>query len=109
MECRTADDLSCADGLFPGSTFFSHRQGVRRAIVRAARVRRAQSGLRRAIRSGGVFHLWTHPFNLANDPRYLLGILDEVFRSAAAARDKGTLSIETMGQAAERLAGPDSP
>jgi hypothetical protein len=88
----------------PGSTFFSHRGGVRRGIPRRSRLRRAQVGLRKAKDRGGVFHLWTHPFNLANDPRYLLGILDEIFTSAAAMRDRGELVIETMGGAAERLA-----
>lgn len=93
----------------PGSTFFSHRGGLRRGIPRLSRLRRARAGLRKAREDGAVFHLWTHPFNLADDPRYLLGILDEIFSLAAGMRDRDELRIETMGDAAERLAAGSSP
>jgi peptidoglycan/xylan/chitin deacetylase (PgdA/CDA1 family) len=88
----------------PGSTLFIHRAGLRRAISRPARLRRARMGLKRAQLDGGVFHLWTHPFNLANDPPYLLGVLDTILRDAVRARDRGRLTIESMGAIADRLA-----
>jgi hypothetical protein len=87
----------------PGSSLFMHRAGARRMIPRWARVRRAVAGLRRAQQTGGIFHLWTHPFNVANDPPYLLGVLDEILRVAVEARDAGGLDIETMGSLADRL------
>jgi peptidoglycan/xylan/chitin deacetylase (PgdA/CDA1 family) len=91
----------------PGSSLFMHRAGARRIITRRARIRRAMSGLRRAQREGGIFHLWTHPFNLADDPSFLLGVLDEILRAAVAARDAGVLDIETMGSLTDRLVGAD--
>jgi peptidoglycan/xylan/chitin deacetylase (PgdA/CDA1 family) len=87
----------------PGSALVMDRTGARRAVSMAARVRKAQAGLRRAVETGGVFHLWTHPFNIASDPEFLLASLETVLREAAAARDRGELAIETMGATAERL------
>lgn len=89
----------------PGSSLFLHRTGARRYVSHAARVHRARLGIRRAIRDGGVFHLWTHPFNVASDPRYLLGALDDILKSAVAERDRGRLTIEPMSAIAERCAG----
>jgi hypothetical protein len=52
-----------------------------------------------------VFHLWTHPFNIANDPPYLLGVLGTILQEAARERDAGRLRIETMDAIATRMAG----
>jgi peptidoglycan/xylan/chitin deacetylase (PgdA/CDA1 family) len=97
----------------PGSTLFVHRTGLRRAITRTARIRRAEAGLRRAQDRRGVFHLWTHPFNLASDRPFLVGVLDEILRRAVRARDRAAIVIEPMGRVAERLAtgrsAPASP
>jgi len=88
----------------PGSALLIHRLGVRRAIPMASRVRKARTGLHRAAASGGVFHLWTHPFNLAGDRTFMLATLEAIVREAVAARSRGDISIETMGAMAERLA-----
>ncbi len=53
----------------------THRTGARRFIPRAARIRKARAGLRTAADRGGVFHLWTHPFNIASDRDVLLATL----------------------------------
>ena len=90
----------------PGSTLFMHRAGLRRAISRAARVRRMKRGLAKAMSEGGIFHLWTHPFNLANDPVYLLAVLEDTLKVASVARERGELSIETMGSLAAKLSEP---
>jgi peptidoglycan/xylan/chitin deacetylase (PgdA/CDA1 family) len=81
----------------PGSMLFLHRTGIRRLATRAARMRRFRAGLARAQADGGVFHLWTHPFNLASDPDYLVGILDDMVGAAARLRADGRLAIRTMG------------
>jgi peptidoglycan/xylan/chitin deacetylase (PgdA/CDA1 family) len=88
----------------PGSMMLIHRSGVRRAIPIATRVRKARRGLQRASQGGGVFHLWTHPFNVANDPGRLLGALEAVLQDATRLRDAGKLRIETMGGIAGRMA-----
>jgi hypothetical protein len=84
----------------PGSALFLHRSGIRRAVTRAARLRKARAGLARAIDMGGVFHLWTHPFNIASDRPYLLAVLEDILREAVRLRDQGTLTIDSMGTVA---------
>ena len=60
---------------------------------------------RRAIREGRVFHLWTHPFNLASDREPMLETLDAILRDAVRLRDDGLLRIESMSAVAERMSG----
>ena len=86
----------------PGSALLIHRTGMRRVIPMASRLRKARLGLQRATASGGVFHLWTHPFNLAGDPAFMLATLDAILSEAAAARDRGDIVIDTMGEIARR-------
>ena len=88
----------------PGSALLIHRSGVRRVVPMSSRVRKARAGLRRAAASGGVFHLWTHPFNLAGDPEFMAATLESIVKAAVEARDRGEIRIETMGGIAERLA-----
>lgn len=92
----------------PGSALLIHRTGLRRAVTRAARIRKARAGLRRAEEAGGVFHLWTHPFNVASDPCHLISVLEVILREAVRARDRGELLIEPMAAIAERMSGPTS-
>jgi peptidoglycan/xylan/chitin deacetylase (PgdA/CDA1 family) len=87
----------------PGSALLIHRTGVRRAIPMSSRVRKARAGLQRAASGGEVFHLWTHPFNLASDRGFMLATLELILREATAARDRGDIHIETMGAIATRL------
>ena len=89
----------------PGSMVLLERSGVRRVIPVSATVRKARLGLQRAADDGGVFHLWTHPFNLASEPELMLRMLDEVLRYAVRLRNAGSIRFETMGAIAERMAG----
>ncbi len=91
----------------PGSMLLLHRSGMRRVIPIASRIAKARLGLRRAVRSGAVFHLWTHPFNLASDRAGLLGALEAILRDAVALREGGRLRIETMGEVAARQGSAD--
>ncbi len=87
----------------PSSGPLIHRNGVRRLTPMTSRIHKAKAGLRRAEANGGVFHLWTHPFNLASDPRFMIAALDAIVREAVDRRDRGTIVIEPMGTVAERL------
>jgi hypothetical protein len=93
----------------PGSSLFPHRSGLRQTISSRARLRRARAGMRRAEATGSVFHLWTHPFNLASDRPYLVRTLDVILRDAAAARAAGRIAIESMAVIADRLASASVP
>ncbi len=86
----------------PGSALLMHRTGVRRFVPLASRVRKARLGMEAAAATGRVFHLWTHPFNLAGDPDSMLGTLDGILRLAADARDRGELVVDTMSGIAAR-------
>jgi len=70
-------------------------------VTRRARVAKAVRGLRRAASTGRVFHLWTHPFNVAADRRALLEDLDVILSEASRLRAAGGLRIETMGEVAD--------
>jgi peptidoglycan/xylan/chitin deacetylase (PgdA/CDA1 family) len=87
----------------PGSCVLMDRRGVRRLIPMMSRIHKAKAGLQRAQETGGVFHLWTHPFNLANDPQFLIATLDAILREAAARRDRGQIVIEPMGLIAQQM------
>ena len=47
----------------PGSMLLMARNGVRRFVLPSVTRAKLKSGLERARRSGGIFHLWLHPSN----------------------------------------------
>lgn len=79
----------------PGSYFYVHKSGWAHWLPVSFRVRKIKHGIDRAIARGELFHLWTHPFNIASDDRLLDG-LEEVFRYVADARSKGCIRTITM-------------
>jgi peptidoglycan/xylan/chitin deacetylase (PgdA/CDA1 family) len=87
----------------PASMLLIPRTGLRRVVPAESRIRKARAGLRRVTEVGGVFHLWTHPFNLASDRRSLIAVLEVIVREAVQARDRGELAIEPMAAIAEKM------
>ncbi len=87
----------------PGSWFYGHARGWAKYVPRWMRVRKAKSGIRRAIKQSGVFHLWFHPFNLASDPEGLLGGLEEILSFVQSLREAGKLEVLSMGELAVRV------
>jgi peptidoglycan/xylan/chitin deacetylase (PgdA/CDA1 family) len=63
---------------------------------------RAMLSLRLAARQDGVLHIWLHPWDLASQPR-LAADLDRFLASAASLRERGSISVETMGGLCRRL------
>jgi len=99
-ESRVTDG---ADGecLQSGSLYFNWSGGdfefVKRQQVRA----QASRMLRQMERTGGIYHVWLHPFNLAESPQHDLAwrnFLD----GAVRLRDKGSLEILTMRDCGRR-------
>jgi peptidoglycan/xylan/chitin deacetylase (PgdA/CDA1 family) len=88
----------------PGSMMLMNGNGPRRFMTRRARVTKALHGLRRAVSGGAVFHLWTHPFNIAADRQSMLEDLDRILAEAATLRERGALNIEPMAAVARRMA-----
>lgn len=87
----------------PGSMLLIGRRGARRLVPVAAPIAKAKAGLARAVREVKVFHLWFHPFNLANDRQKMLGALRNILTEAARLRDAGALDVQTMGSLATTL------
>jgi hypothetical protein len=52
-----------------------------------------------------VFHLWTHPFNIASDATGLLGGLEKIFQEVTDLRMSGLIENVTMGELARKLNG----
>jgi hypothetical protein len=84
----------------PSSFPLLGREGMRKAVTRAARVARVEKGLDAAAREGAMLHLWTHPHAFAGDASIadLAAVLDAVARR----RDRGDVEVLTMAEAAAR-------
>ena len=87
----------------PASYFYLHRTGWGRLVPIKVRVQKAISGLQRAGNRREVFHLWTHPFNVASDPVPLLWGLESIFRKVNDLRASGLIENVTMGGLARQL------
>jgi hypothetical protein len=84
----------------PGSQVFRPTQGGWRFTPPGSSVARARKGLRRAARTGRVFHLWFHPFNLAGVPTTDLERLERVLETARELADEGVLECRPMREVA---------
>ena len=93
------------DGIWnlPASYNYLHRAGWGRLVPIEIRVRKAVASLRKAARQGGIFHMWTHPFNIASDTKGLLKGMEKVFQEAAGLRESGLIATVTMSEIVEAL------
>lgn len=87
----------------PGNHFYMARNGIRKMIPIASRVLKGKQGIRQAIQTGGLYHLWFHPFNLNADSDAMLSGLEQLFSYAHSMREQGLLEILTMDDYARRL------
>lgn len=86
----------------PASMLYFPMHSVRRHIPLSRRVQRAEKGLAEAVRQKGVFHLWLHPTNLADQTDVIFAGLRRILESAATLRREGGLEILPMVAVAER-------
>ncbi|MDD5438557.1 MAG: ATP-grasp domain-containing protein [Patescibacteria group bacterium] len=84
----------------PGSYFYPHKKGWAKHLPISARVDKSLAGLKNAVAEKKIFHLWTHPFNLASDPVNLLNGLEEVFKEVSRLREAGQIDVMTMDEIA---------
>lgn len=84
----------------PGSQVFRPTQGGWKYAPPGSSVARAKKGLRRAARTGGVFHLWFHPFNLGHAPSKDLQRLESVLEAARDLVENGELECRPMQEVA---------
>lgn len=87
-----------------GSMLLLSRAGLRRLVRPEVAALKGKLGLRRAARSGGIFHLWFHPSNFYRDTDVQLRVLEQILDEACSMRDRGELEIRTMASYAARRA-----
>lgn len=85
----------------PGSQMFRPTQGGWQYTPGESNVARAKKGLQRAARTGGVFHLWFHPFNLAHNPEKDLQSFERVLAAATELVEEGVLKCRPMQEIGE--------
>ena len=85
----------------PHSMFFAPFWGPARLVPAGARVAQGIRGLERAVRRGGVFHIYSHPHNFGQHTARLVDALGAVLYHGARLRDRGDLCILPMGRIAE--------
>ena len=88
----------------PGNHFYMSRDGIRKYIPIASRVRKGKRGVDQAVKTGQLYHLWFHPFNLNTDSDEMLSGLEQILSYASRMRAQGLLDILTMDEYARRLA-----
>lgn len=84
----------------PGSMIYFPMHGLRSKLPLSLRVARARKGLAEAVDRGSVFHLWTHPTNLADPVEPMFLGLRRILELVRAQRDRGGLDVLTMGDVA---------
>lgn len=98
----TVDEHGLVD--LPPSLFLFEFEGAPRRLTETVWddpvVRHAKHGVDRAAREPGVFHLWLHPNNLRAERD--AERVRRIVAYAADRREATPLSIETMGEVAER-------
>ena len=87
----------------PASQFYSPFMGVGSKVPMKSRVRKAEKGLDIAAQRGGVFHLWTHPFNMGCNTGELMDGLRKILQRVGQLREQNRLQTMSMGGLTERL------
>lgn len=87
----------------PGNHFFMPRNGLNRVVPMSSRVRKGTRGINRAIRTGGLYHLWFHPADLLTDSDAMFAGLEALFSYARRQQEQGCLEVLTMAEYSRRL------
>jgi len=80
----------------PENHFFLPRKGIRKILPRGGQALRAKRCIDKAVRTGRLYHMWFHPFDLLTDSDAMFAGLETVFGHARRLREKGLLNILTM-------------
>jgi peptidoglycan/xylan/chitin deacetylase (PgdA/CDA1 family) len=99
----TAEEVMPGLWNIPGNHFFMARDGIRKYIPIASRVRKGKKGIDNAVKTGQLYHLWFHPFNLNSDSDAMFSGLEQIFSYACRMREEGRLNILTMVDYARHL------
>jgi peptidoglycan/xylan/chitin deacetylase (PgdA/CDA1 family) len=61
-----------------------------------SQINRAVKGLEKAVKSGDIYHIWFHPFNIAINLEQHLQMLEKILEYAAKLRTENLLEIRTI-------------
>jgi hypothetical protein len=96
-------ECSVTEGLvnIPASMLIRSRSGWRRIIPVQFTQARAQKGIARAVETGAIFHLWTHPLNFACRSDAMFELVRQIFATVDQKRSQGLIRTCTMAEVAE--------
>ncbi|MFC6836197.1 polysaccharide deacetylase family protein [Halomarina ordinaria] len=80
--------------------FERHARRLVRPFTRQPVVQQAKLGLERAVEEDGVFHVWFHPNDLMGPEE--IGRVRAVLATIEVMRERGDITVETMGEVADR-------
>jgi len=92
------------DGLveLPGSQILRPYNGPWKYSPKNSQLSRAKKGLSKAARTGNIFHLWFHPFNLSLNKSNHLNLVNDILAHASQLRRDGQIEFCTLAEAASR-------
>jgi len=93
---RTVDGLVA----IPGSQVLRPYHGGWQHAPDRSRAVRGRRGVERAAETGGIYHLWFHPFNLALEPERSLDALEEILATVDRERRAGRIEVMNMTEVA---------
>jgi hypothetical protein len=85
----------------PGSQVFRPERGPWAWTPTESQTQRAHKGLDRAVETGGVFHLWWHPFNLAGNLDHHLNLLEDILTYVDTLRGDDDIELMSMKDVAD--------
>lgn len=98
-ECTMTEGLVA----IPDSMLIRSRLGWRKVIPLSITQYRAQLGIRDASDKGTIFHIWTHPLNLAYQRVAMFDLLRSVLETVNRERERGRIRTCTMAEVAEQF------
>lgn len=82
------------------SAILTIRSGLRRRLPAGRIRRRFVDAVDDAVQRRSIYHLWTHPWNLALPESDALDVLTDVLLEVSAQRDRGNLQVATIRELA---------
>jgi|GEM_PF-2667795 len=95
--------LKHSDGIveLPASYFLAIMLAKTVSVPMWLRSMRCKNGVRGSIRDNGIFHMWFHPHNLAQNIPVWMHTLEDLFQYLAKERDAQNIEVHTMGSYTE--------
>ncbi|MEM9134588.1 MAG: polysaccharide deacetylase [Actinomycetota bacterium] len=100
--CPTLDDVAATAPRNVASSRFLRMVDRRLRFLEPLKRRRVATGMAHAARTGGIYHLWWHPQDLAVDTDDNFALVTSALDAFARCRDEYGMASLNMGEIAER-------